>query len=374
MVKSILLGHSIAAPRVPFFGQLQHTPLPPSCLVRFRFSIPRFGEDAIWGMNGPYHIAKNIAAKFRGHMRTIMLGSFAVDVSATRDQGMPPSAFNGFDAQSDMQAAVFYNPFYLVDELEKPRVPWALKGTLLLNVLEALLLSSILHKRLSVQQRCENAMTAHTLLDIFKMLSLEHEDTYGFARGSCFIPAMTMKNMMELAGFIVIQCMSVPEGYAFRPWASTELPIEQFFGLVRGQFSSAQVSVRDFLYSSTIVARQYQSHLQKATEADVIRPDPGQKAVTDVEFRQLAEQSLKAAVKLVHHCSGRSEDHLRRMYLACGDSVTLYADDAARLCDLCYGCDDMCFHCWGVFGFCSGTTCQRFQKTNHRDNIKNAIN
>lgn len=51
----------------------------------------------------------------RSGCRTIWFGNYWTDSSAGRDLGMMPSAFGGFDSQSDHQAAVFLNPYFLID-------------------------------------------------------------------------------------------------------------------------------------------------------------------------------------------------------------------------------------------------------------------
>ena len=129
-----------------------------------------------------------------------------------------------------------------------------------------------MHRQMSTAQRCENALsTSHVLIDMFKLLSLEHEDSFGLARGSSFLPAITAKTMQEMAAFMVIMCMSLPKGFSLRPWASTELPIEQYFGLLRSQFSSSQLSVRDFLYASTVTSQQKEQAAEIIFQEEKIR-------------------------------------------------------------------------------------------------------
>ena len=149
LIKDALLGHGVAKPGMTFWDELEYVPLPHSCLARFRYSIPYHQKEALWCLNAPLHIQKNVAAKFRSHSRTIMIGVYMVDCSATRDLGMPPSAYNGYDGQSDLQAAMFLNPYHYVESAQVPTVPWALKGALLLNLFQALLQSSVMHRSLT---------------------------------------------------------------------------------------------------------------------------------------------------------------------------------------------------------------------------------
>ena len=329
LIKQILLGHMVAKSTVPFWGQNEHKALPASSLVLFRFSAPYYKGDCIWALNGPMHLAKNLCGKFRGHKRTVYIGKYVVDTSACRDMHMPPSAYCGYDAQSDLQAAMFLNPWYLVSDMDDPHVPWCLRGTLLLNMIHALIHSAVLHRGLSVSQRLENVLVGHTLLNIGKMISLEIEDSNGMARGSAFIPGITKKNLEELCGFVAIQCCTLPGAFVWRPFSSTELPIEQFFGLVRSQFTSSQVGVRDYLYASSIVSRQFQAKIEKNT-GDCLHPRTCGSAVTDAEFREIADRALLHSARLMAACSGHSESHLRKLYLACGHS-TLLQDEVSSL-------------------------------------------
>lgn len=143
-----------------------YTPLPVSCLTRFRFSIPSKDGQAIWGLNGPMHITKNILAKFRSHVRTMQMGAYMIDAAACRENGMAPAAYVGYDGQSDTQACMFLNPFHLVSSVDEPLVPWALRGTLLLNLTHSLVQSAAMHKTLTVEQRLEKALTCHCLWSV----------------------------------------------------------------------------------------------------------------------------------------------------------------------------------------------------------------
>ena len=186
---------------------------------------------------GRFHSGKSSA-------RAIFWGNLWVDPAATRDCGMPPGAYCGFDSQSDAEAALFLNPFFLTTDVVKIQVPWPLKGMLVQSLVHALLHGSVMHRRLSVEERCENAMTALAALDLAKALSHDVETKNGWRKGSAFLPVETMRNSQQLAGFICSMCRSVPENMPLRPWCLTEGPMEQFFGLLRSQQPSMQLNVR----------------------------------------------------------------------------------------------------------------------------------
>ena len=320
-IKLCLLGHHVAKPGVPFFGQLEYEALPNTCLVKFSYAVPKFEGEAIWGLNGPLHVIKNVVGKIRSHKRTLMVGNLFVDAAGCRDYSMPPGAFCGHDPQSDVECAVFLNPFFLVEDENGHSVPWALRGLLVINLIMALLQSSVLHKKLTVAQRVENAMTAHAFLDLATALALEYEVAMGLARGSCWLPPVTVRNLQQLAGFICIMAKTIPDGMAWRPFDMTEAPLEQFFGLLRSQYASCQLTVRDYLAASATTTRQFKQKLSKATGADTHTPpgdSEGQSALSDDAFKEIAERSVKAAARLMKICTGLPVQHLRKIYFAFG--------------------------------------------------------
>lgn len=317
LVKDCLLGKHAAHPDTPFWGQVQYEPLPPTAILNLLCRIPKFDKEPIYALNGPLHLAKNIWGQMRSHSRTIMFGSFAVDMAGARDLGMPPGPYNGVDAQSDVHCALYMNPYYLVEDDENPRVAWSLRGSLLMNLLAGLLHSSVMHRQMTVSQRCENAMSAHVLLDLAKILSLEHEDELGLPRGSSFISQITKKNLQELASFVVIQALSLVPGYVWTPWRMTELPLEQWFGALRGRFATSQMSVRDFVLASAGTSRRFLQKMERDEKAKTL-PDPPDKnmALTEGEFQACADRAFAASVKLMHLCLGYSETQIRRSYVA----------------------------------------------------------
>ena len=136
---------------------------------------------------------------------------------------MMPSAFCGFDAQSDAEAAIFLNPWHLVklpspdspgdSEHSEPdfSIPWCLRGALLSNLCAGLMQSSVMHRNLSLSSRLELALTSFTILDIAQMMAYDREKSWGLRKGACFFDAITVGNMKDLVGCIAIitNCASV---------------------------------------------------------------------------------------------------------------------------------------------------------------------
>ena len=328
-ITEALLGHVVCKPDVPFFSELELEPLPATCLLNFQFCIPRFQNQVINALNGPLHLQKNVVSACRSHVRTLYMGSFAVDFAACRDNGMPCGAYCGFDSQSDVEGALFLNPFFLLKEMpddpnQAKEVPWSLRGALLLNLLQAMLQASVMSQDLSVEQRLENAMCAHCLLDLCRLIAIDREVQHGVPKGSYFLPAVTVKNLQNLAGFIAILCKTIPEEQPFCPWRLCERPMETYFGLLRSQMPTSQLSVRDFVKTSALVSSQFQHQIKEASKTGD-KPthvkEPKQSPVTDEQFLACAERALAGATKLMSLCSTFSDAQLRRVAWLVGGKI-----------------------------------------------------
>ena len=330
-IKACLLGQMVPPAETPFFGELDWTPLPGCCLPRFMYSIPLYKQEPIYGLNGPCHIVKNVVSAMRSPCRSIVIGAFTVDMAGARDFNLPPASFCGYDPQSDLHAALYLSPFFLVDDDNQPVIPWALQGASLMNLIISLVQSAVQHENMTVLQRLENAMACHFILDLAKIVSLYHEDQFALPRGSAFLPNITVRNIQDLCGFVAVAAKTLPSGFAWRPWRMTEMPLETYFGLLRSQYQSAQMSVRDFLVASGVVSKQYQHNLRGATEKDLHGPSEGEDAMTDTDFRGAAERAKTSGLKFMSWCSNFSEQQLWRLYGAyCMDARQVQLDDAHR--------------------------------------------
>ena len=105
--------------------------------------------EAIFGLNGPKHIVKNVVGNLRSAARAVYFGRFWADFSAALDLKLPPDPFQGYDPQSDKEAALFLNPYFLITELcssvSDVRVPWSLTGAMLIDLLLTLATTAVLH-------------------------------------------------------------------------------------------------------------------------------------------------------------------------------------------------------------------------------------
>lgn len=115
-----------------------------------------------------------------------------------------------------------------------------------------------------------------------------------------WIAAQTQHNLQDLCACVAIQMTSGPT-FLFR---SSELVLEQWFGFLRGQFTSSQMRCRDFLHASAKKCLQQKLNLKNNPPRLNPKYDesPGE-AVTDVEFSQCAERALNSALKLMAVCT-----------------------------------------------------------------------
>eukprot|EP00439_Symbiodinium_sp_Y106_P065706 s286_g10.t1 len=179
LIKAMLLGlpTGLSQARIlslPFWKDIAYVPLPESCLPRCNFRKPVIQREVLFLLIGPAHLQKNVVGQLRSP-KTIRYGRFFCDWSATLDLSMPPGAYQGYELQSDVEAASFLNAFHLVVDLrsspDEIRIPWALTGALLLNLTVCLITGAVFHPGLSQSVRLENALTGYVLLDLGQMLA-----------------------------------------------------------------------------------------------------------------------------------------------------------------------------------------------------------
>ena len=186
-----------------------------------------------------------------------------------------------------------------------------------------------MHKKLSVQNRLENALCAFTLLEMGHMLALEKEKDLGCKPGKCFFDPITIRNMKDLAGCVAIQSVALPDGYHWRPHGMTELPIEQHFGMLRAQFTSAQMSTRDYIRASARCAEQYVRKLRNSgssNSSDVRFPVEEDKRLTDQEFSEAGRRAFNSALELMAICSDYTKPQLKRAYAAFASNRPVLAE------------------------------------------------
>ena len=111
----------------------------------------------------------------------------------------------------------------------------------------------------------------------------------------------------------------------------TELPLEQWFGLVRSQYASSQVSVRDFIWSSVKTSTCFAEKLKKATTEHIfapVQPKEGDPPLplSDSDYRAIAERAFRASIHLMSLVSGHSEAMLRKAFMTFATDPSLAAE------------------------------------------------
>ena len=333
LVKCFLLGmgHGLDSQTVktlPFWKDIKWASLPESRLPRFPYRKALIDNQVLCPWNGPAHIQKNLVGNLRSAARTVMFGRFSVDPSGSLDLYLPPGSYVGYDATSDRESASFLNPYHLnihmVNKLENLEVPWCLRGSMLINLTGSLIVSSVFHRGLSTAERLENALAGHVLLDLGSMLASETAESLGLSKQKCWLHHHTHNNLQQLSGCVAISCSSYPDSLPFKPWCSTELCLEEYFGSLRNQYKSAQMTVRDYIHAS---CRQMKRTLSRCaalqdgkiplTSDQRSAPLPDSrlyKAVTEEEYRQCADRALDGALNLMACCCKYSSEELLDRY------------------------------------------------------------
>ena len=139
-------------------------------------------------------------------------------------------------------------------DIRPVNVKWTERGFLLLNLVISLCTSGMQHKSMLRIKRCENCLTGMVLMDLFRILADKEARRRGFSKGSLWLAGQTHTNVMAVAKSCLAICLSPGELGNF--WAHghgrlTEVCIEEFFGRLRTQSSSAQMTCRQYWQYST---------------------------------------------------------------------------------------------------------------------------
>ena len=341
-IKQFMLGINTGlAPGVvqslPFWKKLTYKSLPETRLPRLPWKAPLVDGQFLFGWNGPCHLQKNLVGNLRSPARTLAFGQLWCDPSGALDLKMPAAAYIGYDGQSDRESASFLNPYHLnVDmsaSIEDIRIPWCLRGLLCMNLTGSLCISSVLHPGLTVPERLENSLASFVLLDLGSMLAAETAQELGVHKGACWLHPATHCHLQQLTGFTAIACAFFPSELQFRPWDSTELNLEQYFGTLRRQFQSCQMTVRDYVNSSAKAMKKTLklcTDHQENTEANQMssrqklkrQPLPDNAAfrsLSETEFEAAADRALDGALSLMSCCCQYSTEELLTKYASfCG--------------------------------------------------------
>lgn len=170
-----------------------------------------------------------------------------------------------------------------------------------MNLVEVLAVGGIFHPGLSPQERCENALTSFLLLELGKMISDESCKELGLRKSSRWIAPQTHKNLCELCALICIQVMGLPGNMPHLPWRSSELPLEQHFGFLRRQYTTAQLRTRDYIQSLAKQMWATSKKMKDSKHLDVAGATFPQ-ALSEDEFCTCASKALASSIKLMAAC------------------------------------------------------------------------
>ena len=129
------------------------------------------------------------------------MGDHWVDMAGAWLNGMPSTAYCRVDAQSDAIQAILSCPHYFVllhDNPEMARVPWACKGSLLWSVSVAMAFAPGIHRTMSDPERCQNALCAYILWDLWQLISAKKECDTQSPAGSRSMSNITVQNLQAV--------------------------------------------------------------------------------------------------------------------------------------------------------------------------------
>ena len=153
-----------------------------------------------------------------------------------------------------------------------------------------LCVASVLHRdrQVTLNIRCEWAISGFLAIDITKMISDETCRRMQLPKSSCYMAAQTCTNLQASALSMALICLS--KDATFLPWRNgtarlSELPVEQHFSMCRSQSVNSQLSARAWK-ASIRVALNHGKLLNKAKPVD-LREEP----LTEKEFLGAAMRS-----------------------------------------------------------------------------------
>ena len=167
------------------------------------------------------------------------------------------------------------------------QVPWCLRGTLVLNAIFTMVHSAAMRPDLKRRERVELSMTTWVLMDMCKALADDRAMKRGAKKGTYWIHPVTATNLKEMCSFVILLCMHWPEECWFSPDKLTELGLEQWFGHLRAQYISSQMSVRDFLHAQAKQMRRFMQSSVAASGESVRHPRENDPMVSKEEMGSL---------------------------------------------------------------------------------------
>lgn len=137
-------------------------------------------------------------------------------------------------------------------------------------------ISPLLHGNLPLADRAEIGLAGFIACDLWFMLAQDRCAQMGLPKGSCSMAPQTIYNLQGCALVAVVMTITMQEAWA--PWRNgqcrlSELPIEEWFSLLRRQSSNAQLSCRSFWQAGTRQALKHGTFLNKE-KADKRHTEP----------------------------------------------------------------------------------------------------
>lgn len=170
-----------------------------------------------------------------------------------------------------------------------------------------------MHHTMTCSQRVQSSMEGFLILDLYRIIAEISAARNGFPRGSQFISPQTQENLQMTAMSTIIVALTKDESgdpYSRGHARMSELAIEQWFGRLRVQSSSASLSTRGYWQA----AARDMLRAFKSREPNGPAPEQKHKPLDDAEFKACSERALEAALALVAHTSGVTVSSLTEMY------------------------------------------------------------
>ena len=158
------------------------------------------------------------------------------------------------------------------------------------------------HKSMDIPDRCQNAMTAFCMLDLFRLVADKEATKLGLPKGSLFLSHQTLRNLQCVAlSAIIVVASPDREGDAWRygHLRLSELAVEEHFGHLRMQSASAQLTTRGFW-----IAEAREMLRQKSCSKTSSKPlEHNATLLSAAEFYECSSKALRSALRLVGYCA-----------------------------------------------------------------------
>lgn len=178
-----------------------------------------------------------------------------------------------------------------------------------------------MHHTMPLQDRLQNAMTGYLLVDLWAMLADAECKKRSLPKGSLSMSPQTAHNLQYVSMGIIGVCATLGDRQS--PFLQghnrmTELPVEEWFGALRCQSSSAQLTVRSFWQAAARqMIRQSRSTNPGAEQAQKWfqneKPGLGRQ-LSPCEFYEASEKAMNSSMRFVAFCAGTTPTSLAEVY------------------------------------------------------------